>query len=164
MVIKFLSIVFRCKDLFFALKNKLYSLFGIRPAIPKGFDLTPEQDAFLGGAIAEHNRNNDRLIKDWGFGEYKECGFDQTTGIFFLMLKDGKKITASGQIYGSFSDADGTWEWAWNNPNVEDLVKKDSMLVREYGEKQGQGFEYLCLGLQPTLHNMAPIYFAAIAE
>lgn len=164
LIVRFHSIVFRCKELLFAFKIKLCSLSGIRPAIPKEFDLTPEQDAFLGEAIEEHNQKNDRLRKDWGFGDYEEWGFEQITGNFFLRLKDGKKVTASGQVYGSLSTADKTWEWAWNNPNVEELVKKDSFLVREYGEKQGQGFQYLCLGLQPIPHVVAPIYFAAIAE
>ncbi len=163
-VIKVQSAVFRCRYLFFVFKSKIYRLFGIRPPVFIGSDLTPEQDKFLGSALEEHNQNSKRLARFWGFDDYKEWGFDQKTGDFFLTLKNGKKVTASGQVYGSYSTAGSSWEWAWNNPNVADALKKDSRLAREYGKKQGKGFEYLCLGMPKVYHDMAPVYFAAITE
>jgi hypothetical protein len=125
-------------------------------------NLSPEQDALLDDAIKEHNTKNDILMKEWGFGDPKEWGFDQTSGRFFIIGKTGARVEASGQIYGSFSATDRSWEWAWNNPYVADSLKQDALLVQAYGRKENLG--YLCQGKLLLPDETAATYFAAIAE
>ena len=95
---------------------------------------------FLDSAIHEHNANNDILNKQWGFDNYSEWGLDQDSGSFFIQLPNGKMVEAQGQIYGSFSSQDNTWEWAWNNPMVEEFMAKDSLKIKEYGEYENLDF------------------------
>lgn len=130
--------------------------FGDRP------DLTPEQDAFFKSAIQEHNRNTESLMKDWGFADATECGFDQSTGLFTMKLKDGSRVEASGQIYGSFSEADRSWEWAWNNPHIAEPLKKDSAIVHEYARRES--LPHLYTGQMPVVDETMITYFVAIAE
>jgi hypothetical protein len=52
-----------------------------------------------------------------------------------LKLADGTRVLADGQILGSYSPRDGSWEWAWNNPNVEAGVARASHKVKELGKR-----------------------------
>lgn len=136
-------------------------MFGFKKK-PAAFDLSPETDAFLGAASREHNEKNESLIKNWGFDSYQEWGFDQETLVFFLNLKNGSRVEAKGQIYGSWSKREKTWEWAWNNPHAEEGAQRDSKRIREYGKKEK--LEYLTHGivLCPTI--LFATYFASIGE
>ncbi len=37
---------------------------------------------------------------------------------------------------GSISKISNTWLWSWANPHLDDKIKTDISLVKEYGEKQ----------------------------
>jgi len=95
---------------------------------------------FLESAIGEHNEKNDILNEQWGFDRYSEWGLDQESGIFFIKFKDDSLVEANGQIYGSFSSEDSTWEWAWNNPMVDESMAEDSLRIKEYGESENIDF------------------------
>lgn len=97
--------------------------------------LSPEADAFLAAASQEFNVKQAGLAKDWGFGNYAQWGFDQAGGLFTLTLHDGTRVLADGQILGSHSPRDSTWEWAWNNPHVEPQVARASRQVRDLGKR-----------------------------
>lgn len=136
-------------------------MFGKKKEKP-GFTLSLEADTFLASAISEHNEKNKVLIKDWGFDNYKEWGFDQDSRVFFLKLKSGETVEADGQIYGSWSKRDSTWEWAWNNPHAEKDAAKDSHTIREYGE--AEKLEYLVQGVIPCPDVVYATYLASIGE
>jgi len=126
------------------------------------FDLTPEQDTFLFEASEYHNKNILNLQENWGFSDYEEWGFSQDTGIFFLKLKDGSRIEANGQIYGSYSTHDTSWEWAWNNPHSEENIAMDSLKAKEYGKETG--LNYLTVGIVEVYDILYATYLASIAE
>jgi len=132
-------------------------LFGKKSLAP----LSPEQDAFLGAAVREYNVMIDRLKKDWGFDRGGEWGFSQESGKFFLRLQDGSRVEADGQALGSFAKAEMTWEWAWNNPNVEEGVKRDAHRVREYGASLK--IEYLTRGFVDLPEPVYATYLSALA-
>jgi len=125
-------------------------------------ELSPQQDEFLASAIEYHNRNNKILNRQWGFESLAEWGFDQETGIFFIRHEDGSRVEGRGQLYGSYSESDGTWEWAWNNPMVEEAMSIDSRKAKEYGEEQN--LTYLILGVVPVSDEMSATYLASIVE
>jgi len=52
----------------------------------------------------------------------------------FCPRRGAKKCPA--QIVGSFDGADGSWLWAWANPSIADSLKRDSLRVRDYGQKR----------------------------
>ncbi|HEY3914916.1 MAG TPA: hypothetical protein VGN61_10565 [Verrucomicrobiae bacterium] len=123
--------------------------------------LTSEQDAFLATCTREYNEKLQKLNRDWNFSNYKTWGFDQMTGLFFLQLHDGSKVEADGQIIGSYVASRNSWEWAWNNPQVEEPMKRDVQLVRAFGEKEK--IEYLSKGMVPAPDKLFSIYLAGIA-
>ena len=127
----------------------------------KAFDLTPEQDAFLGAATAEYNQKLDRLNREWGFADYKRWDFDQYSGILRLSMKDGSKVEADAQAIGSYWAKRESWEWSWNNPHVEDALKDDARQVREFGKRQA--IEYLVEPMVPVPDEKVPMYLSAVA-
>ncbi len=129
---------------------------------PRYATLTPEQDAFLASCTREYNEKLEKLNRDWSFSNYKIWGFDQVSGIFFLVLHDGSRIEADGQIIGSYFPSKNSWEWAWNNPNVEKAMKRDVQLVKTFGEKEK--IEYLRKGMVPAPDKLFPMYLCGIAS
>ncbi len=122
--------------------------------------LTPEQDAFLASATSEFNSS----LEEYEFvhsDDYDEWKYDQYSGVY-KHLKEGKTVLeADAQIAGSVFSSAGTWEWAWNNPNVEEAAKVDSYRVKEYGEREN--IEYFKTGIIPLAGKSQGIYFSSVA-
>lgn len=120
------------------------------PKIDPNAPLSPEADKYLGEAAAEFNTKQNMLRRDWRFDAYKQWRYDQFSGILKLDFADGAEFCADAQILGSYAAANHSWEWAWNNPNVEVPMTRDSQLVKQLGERLG--IAYLVSGtvLAPT--------------
>ena len=123
-------------------------------------DLSPETKQFLREACAEFNVKQNQLREEWRFGECEQWGFEQDTGVFQLDFEDGSKLLADGQIVGSYDSSEETWEWAWNNPNVDEAVARDSQRVRELGADFD--LDYLRTGIIPAPGGPFPAFLAAI--
>jgi hypothetical protein len=119
----------------------------IKSKIDLNDGLSPEADRFLGEATSELNAKHKALQSEWRFGQGNEWGFDQESGVFKLSFADGSEFQADGQILGSYSEADSTWEWAWNNPNVVPAMARDSKKVKALGKRLD--IAYLQAGLIP---------------
>jgi len=126
------------------------------PAAP----LSPEADKYLGEATAEFNTKQEALRRDWRFDAYKQWGYDQYSGVLKLDFADGAQFCADGQILGSYAAANHSWEWAWNNPNVEVPMTRDSQLVQQLGERLG--IAYLVTGKVPVPTEEFVSYLCAI--
>jgi hypothetical protein len=105
-----------------------------------GGPLSPEADQFLAEATAEFDTKQAALDRDWHFNDFKQWGFDQLSGTFRLEFDNGTEFQAEGQILGSYSDDDQSWEWAWHNPYVSDAVARDSREVKKLGERLGLSY------------------------
>lgn len=136
-------------------------LFSFFRRKPKFAPLTPAQDAFLTEALREYNESLEKLNTQWRFSEITQWGFDQDQARFVLVRKDGSHVEADGQLYGSFSSRENTWEWAWNNANIVAGVKKDVLLARDYGLKEK--LEYLTRPKVPALDRDFAAFLAAAA-
>jgi hypothetical protein len=126
------------------------------------FDLTPDQDEYLADAIQIYNQSQKNYGERFGFTKHDEWGFDQAKGEFIFKDEGEVTVTADGQIIGSFSASDSTWEWAWNNPHVDAGMKKSSLLVKEYGKNEG--LVYLCEGILSLPDENYATYLAAVGQ
>lgn len=122
--------------------------------------LSPEADKYLGDATTEFNAKQKVLNEDWRFDSYKQWGFDQYSGILKLDFADGTQFQADGQILGSYASANSSWEWAWNNPHVEEAMKRDSELVKKLGDRLK--IDYLLAGMIPAPGEVFVSYLCAI--
>jgi hypothetical protein len=122
--------------------------------------LSPEADKFLADATTEFNAKQEALRRDWKFDFYKQWGYDQFSRVLKLDFADGAQFCADGQILGSHVAARCSWEWAWNNPNVEEAARQDSYLVKQVGERLG--IAYLLSGMVPAPTEEFVSYLCAI--
>ena len=125
-----------------------------------GAPLSAEADQFLAQATAEFNARQKALDAEW-LADFKQWGFDQRSGIFRLQFRDDTEAHFDGQILGSYSAAENTWEWAWNNPWVEADMARDSHLVRDLGRRLA--IDYLRQGMIPLPDGQFVSHFCAIA-
>lgn len=130
------------------------------PASALDGPLSPEADKFLAEATEEFNTKQEALDRDWHFDDYKQWGFDQLNGVFRLEFADGTEFQADGQILGSYSAANHSWEWAWNNPYVDVSIAKASKTVKELGERLG--LSYTATGMVPVPGEEFISYLSAI--
>jgi len=134
-----------------------------KPANPTaGLDgpLSPEADKFLAEATEEFNTKQAALDRDWHFDSFKQWGFDQLSGTFRLEFDNGTEFQADGQILGSYSAEEKSWEWAWHNPYVDPSIARDSKTVKELGERLG--LSYTAAGMIPVPAEEFVSYLCAI--
>jgi hypothetical protein len=74
-------------------------------------------------------------VEAWGLDRISRWDLDQDTGKLTFSFEDGFRAVAPAQIIGSYNTEDRTWLWAWDNPSVDDALKKDALKVRKYGEE-----------------------------
>ena len=109
--------------------------------------LSPSADHYLAEATAEFNAKQNALKTNWRVGQHKQWGFDQESGVLKLEFADGAELHFDGQILGSYSSSQRSWEWAWHNPWVDPAMARDSQIVKQIGEKHN--IAYLQTGLVP---------------
>ncbi|MBF7074446.1 hypothetical protein ISG33_13650 [Glaciecola sp. MH2013] len=138
----------------------LSKLFKKKPQVAD-FDLTAEQDEYLGNAISEYNQNISEMDEKYEITKLG-WGYEQDTMILQLLKNGSPVYEADAQIAGSFYAPHGTWEWAWNNPNVDKEVSSASLTVKNYGIKEG--LDYLSSGTVNVLGSEElAAYLAAVA-
>ena len=132
------------------------------PTPAPGFDgpLSPEADQFLAEATAEFDTKQAALDRDWHFDDFKQWGFEQLSGTFRLEFADGPEFQADGQILGSYSAEEKSWEWAWHNPYVDASIARDSKAVKDLGERLG--LSYTAAGTVPVPGDEFVSYLCAI--
>ena len=114
------------------------------------YDVSPEADRWLNEAREDFNRKQSSLQATW-IRQFQRWEFDPTTGVLTLTQPDGTRSIATAEVLGSFSPADQTWEWAWNNPNMPAKFSQRSLALKEVGQRFG--LEYLTLGVVPLPDN-----------
>jgi uncharacterized protein DUF6882 len=123
-------------------------------------DLSPEADKWLAAAVSEFNTKQDVLKAEWGFDSFERWAYDQITKVFTLQFADGSQFEADGMILGTYCPGDGSWEWAWNNPNVEAhlAVPKETLV----GLGKRLNISYLTIGMIPAPTRQLATYLCAI--
>lgn len=97
---------------------------------------TPEFKALLDASMEELKLKTAAHQGGWRLGTSKRWDLAQTKGDLIFTFGDGVIATCPAQIIGSFDSAGGSWLWAWANPSIEDSLKRDSLRVRDYGQRR----------------------------
>jgi hypothetical protein len=123
-------------------------------------DLSPEADQWLAAALAEYNSKQKILHDEWGFGAFERWAFDTTTKTFTLHFADGTEFEADGQVLGTYCPGDNSWEWGWNNPNIEPPIAVPAEKLKSLGK--GLRISYLTAGRVPAPTREVAAYLCAI--
>jgi hypothetical protein len=105
--------------------------------------LTEEADEFLTACNVEFNDKQDELIGKLVDG-HDNWGADLEQAVLWFTWPEGRKLVFDIEVVGSFSPATRTWEWGWNNPNVEEALAVPKEPLLEAGDKYD--LEYLRVG------------------
>jgi hypothetical protein len=60
---------------------------------------------------------------------------DQDNGVIRFEGPNGIIATAPVQIIGIYNTAEGTWQWAWDNPSVHPALAEHASAWRDYGQQ-----------------------------
>ena len=72
-----------------------------------------------------------QLNDSWGLGEEEGWSLDQTAGTITFRFSDGKIVTASVQIIGTYDIPAQKFLWSWANPSFSDNLKIHALKFRE---------------------------------
>lgn len=97
---------------------------------------TPEFKTLLDASMQELRMKTERHQAAWRFGKARRWDLDQTKGDLIFTFDDGVVAAAPAQIIGSFDATGSSWLWAWANPSIDDSLKRDSLQIRDYGQKR----------------------------
>ena len=123
-------------------------------------ELSPAADKWLGDATAEFNRKQKVLNEEWGFNAFERWEYHPPTKTFSLTFSDGTRFEADGLVLGTYSPSDGSWEWAWNNPNVEPEIAVPADKLKDIGKRLK--ISYMSIGMVPAPTRDFASYLCAI--
>lgn len=86
-------------------------------------------------SIEELRLKTEAHVEAWGFDKIGRWDLNQDTGELTFSFADGMRAVAPAQIIGTYNSEDHTWLWAWDNPSIDEQLKKDALKVRKYGEE-----------------------------
>jgi len=98
---------------------------------------SPEFDAAADAAVQRMLARQQAFDSEWFPDGYQSWSCDQGEGVIRFLKRDGTGIQARAQILGSYAADSETWEWAWNNPHVNEELSRDARVVRASGETNG---------------------------
>ncbi|MET0464057.1 MAG: DUF6882 domain-containing protein [Chitinophagaceae bacterium] len=79
--------------------------------------------------------NNQQAIfqKTYNIDWSEDWFYDQLTGELTFSKNEIKKLIIMYEEVGSVSFKSDTWLWAWDNPHLEEKIKSEITIVRDYG-------------------------------
>lgn len=80
-------------------------------------------------------KQNDQCVETYKLGTYGSYDLDQASGEMVFGDDGIAKVLAKFQFVGSYSAATQKWMWAWANPSINELVRQQVLLVRDFGQK-----------------------------
>jgi hypothetical protein len=110
-------------------------VFGTGPHEKSGEEPS-EFAAFVEASMEGLRLQTDGHQRLWGFGSEEEWEIDQEAGELVFTFPD-KIVRSLAQIIGTFDGRANTWMWAWANDSIRDSLKRDSIRVRQYGQRHG---------------------------
>ena len=102
-----------------------------KPAIPQ------EAEDVLARAVSELALKTQQHSDAWGIRDVRRADVDVTRGTLSFTSQKGWFIATRVQIVGTFTPADRTWLWAWDNPSIPPALAANARLVRDFGKKYG---------------------------
>jgi uncharacterized protein YwqG len=121
--------------------------------------LSKELDEYFGKCTRAYNDIVRRQNAVWRFDKHAYSYLDQETGVLQLFMADGTVVEADAEIVGTVCGM--SWEWAWNNPNIEGRMKPSGDIFRRFGEKHN--LPYYSLGMLPAVMAAQANLFLSVA-
>jgi len=134
----------------------------IMPSPEELFDtpLSDLADVFLTACSTEFNAKQKRLAEQWLTG-CTRYDVDTERGLLQLSYESRPSVLFDATLVGSHNRSRGSWEWAWNNPNVAPSQALPKSTLAPVAE--AHNLKYLLSGFVPVPMEEFPWYFCGIA-
>ncbi len=96
---------------------------------------TPEFKTLVDAGMEELRLKTAAHQQGWGLGKSARWDVDQSQGNLVFTFADGIVAACPVQIIGSFDTTTSEWLWAWANSSIAEALKRDSLKVKDYGQK-----------------------------
>ena len=93
-----------------------------------------EFEALLDKSVAELSVKNRGHVTRWGVDRFSYWELNQVGAELRLIDPIRGEAVSPAQMVGSWLADDSTWLWAWDNPSIDDRIKRDAEQVRRFGE------------------------------
>ena len=125
-----------------------------------GTPLSKEADEFLTQCNVEFN-DKQRVLADTWLLDHDRYDIDLERGRFWIS-RDGRAVFEFDvSVIGSVQPSTQTWEWGWNNPNVERELSVPQSVFAPTADKYG--LKYLESGIVPVPNAAFGWYLSGIA-
>lgn len=92
--------------------------------------------ALIAASMKEMASKTDANCEGWGLGSADRWDADYEAGTLTFSFPD-RRVVAPIQVIGTYSIAEGSWLWSWDNASVEMPLIRDAELVQAFGEREG---------------------------
>jgi hypothetical protein len=125
-----------------------------------GTPLSKEADEFLTTCNTSFNEKQKRLGETW-INNFDRYDVDLQNGVLWFSKEGRKTVEFDVAVVGSIQPSGRTWEWAWNNPNVESALAVPQSVFE--ATSQRFGLKYLSFGTVPVPRKQFGWYLSGIA-
>ena len=125
-----------------------------------GTPLSAEADVFLVTCNTAFNEKQKRLGDTW-LHDFDRYDVDLKNGLLWFSKEGRKKVEFDVAVVGSIQPSSRTWEWAWNNPNVESALAVPQSVFEDTSQKLA--LKYLSFGKVPVPRKQFGWYLSGIA-
>ena len=125
-----------------------------------GTPLSDEADKFLTECNVGFNEKQQALTDTW-LRDYDRYDVDLERGLLWISRNGRTTVELDVSVIGSGRPSRKTWEWAWNNPNVEQPLALPRSLFAAMSAKYG--LKYLEFGMVPVPNEDFGWYLSGIA-
>ncbi|MEM7104003.1 MAG: DUF6882 domain-containing protein [Bacteroidota bacterium] len=82
----------------------------------------------------------------WSLGQAENWAVDMKKGTLTFTFEDGKIVTTTIQVVGTYNTADETFLWGWDHPSVPQELAQHAKLAKKWGiENNEENFATLKL-------------------
>ena len=96
-----------------------------------------DYEALLEKSMTELDLKTKSHQAGWGLGDFERWDLVQTNGTLVFSDPLRGRAECPAQIIGSWEIEQSTWLWAWDNPSIENDLKRDALRVKKFGEDNG---------------------------
>jgi hypothetical protein len=74
---------------------------------------------------------------DWCIGSFAQQELNPKAAKLVFRNPEGPRLVCPVQVTGTYSHDSRTWMWSWDNPSVDEHLRKAATIARRFGQEHG---------------------------
>jgi hypothetical protein len=85
----------------------------------------------------------DKMEQEFGISKFEGWNYNHDEALFWFTEKGKPVLKIHYEVTGTWTEETQQWLWSWANPHISDLVTKEMIRIRKYGEFKDLSLLYL---------------------